>query len=173
MGPWQTVTNVLSYAILSQLLIRTTAPLLSSSDAPQNTIPVVNPVESALPRNSPITPLRSSLPKNIELKAFRIRTCRKRVGRGKLLTHFTGMHRSRAADLRQPSPHCRRVPGAPQVAAPTSRCHNPISHTTSFAKALATHLPLSARATRHSPLGVKHGHARQLDRKARGGTVNR
>src|SRR6202040_4285866 len=42
----------------------------------------VNPLESALPRNRRVTPLESALPKSLDLKSFRIRTYKKRRGRG-------------------------------------------------------------------------------------------
>ena len=84
--------------------------------------------------------------KQSHFKPFRIRTYKIRWGEGDFVNQY--WHPSIVA-----SP-CTRV------AAPTSRCHNPISYTTSFAKALATQLPLSALASRHSPLGVRnHGYA--------------
>jgi hypothetical protein len=42
----------------------------------------LNPVESALPQNAPITRLESALPKSKRLKPFRIRTYEKTGGRG-------------------------------------------------------------------------------------------
>jgi hypothetical protein len=40
------------------------------------------PLESALPQNVPVTPLGSALTISLDLKLFRIRTCKKRVGEG-------------------------------------------------------------------------------------------
>jgi hypothetical protein len=45
----------------------------------------LNPLESALPRNSPITRLESALTNSLDLKSFRIRTYKKRWGEGVLL----------------------------------------------------------------------------------------
>src|SRR5882724_6757903 len=40
------------------------------------------PLESALPKNAPVTRLESADPKSLDLKPFRIRTYRKGWGRG-------------------------------------------------------------------------------------------
>ena|ERR1700676_311912 len=57
--------------------------VLSTAD-PQLFFPV-SPLQSALPKNAPITLLESALPKTRHLKSFRIRTYKKRRGEGVLL----------------------------------------------------------------------------------------
>jgi hypothetical protein len=48
----------------------------------------LTPLQSALPKNAPITRLESALPNSLDLKSFRIRTCKNRRGGGcKLLTN--------------------------------------------------------------------------------------
>src|ERR1700747_2217989 len=42
----------------------------------------LNPLESALPQNAPITLLKSALPKSLDLNSFRIRTYKNRWGGG-------------------------------------------------------------------------------------------
>jgi hypothetical protein len=55
--------------------------------SPQNANSALNSLESALPKNAPITPLQSADPKTLDLKSFRIRTYEKGRGEGgKLLT---------------------------------------------------------------------------------------
>src|SRR5450432_1663299 len=84
------VTNMLSSFVLSQILIRTLSTCPGHSDAPPpTTIPTATPVESADPKNAPITRLESADPKTKHLKSFRIRRSEKRGGRGgKLLTRI-------------------------------------------------------------------------------------
>jgi hypothetical protein len=43
---------------------------------------LLTPLESALPQNAPITPLQSALTNSLDLKSFRIRTYKKKGGRG-------------------------------------------------------------------------------------------
>jgi hypothetical protein len=51
----------------------------------------LTPLQSALPRNAPITRLESALPNSLDLKSFRIRTCENRWGEGgELLTNIVG-----------------------------------------------------------------------------------
>jgi hypothetical protein len=87
---------MLSSFVLSVIVIRTLGTPLGVSDfPPPNATPTVNPVESALPKNAPVTRSESADPKTRGLKFFRIRTYRKGVGGGaKLLTRII---RSRAA----------------------------------------------------------------------------
>jgi hypothetical protein len=42
----------------------------------------LTPLQSALPQNAPITRLESALPNSLDLKSFRIRTCKKWWGEG-------------------------------------------------------------------------------------------
>src|SRR5277367_2890946 len=74
--------------VLSRILIRTFGARLAASDAPPpNVLLAVNPVESAVPKNPPVTPLQSADPKTRHLKSFRICTSAKGWGEGgKLLT---------------------------------------------------------------------------------------
>ena len=49
----------------------------------------LSPLQSALPKNSPVTRLESALPNSLDLKSFIIRTYEKTPGgRGKLLTSY-------------------------------------------------------------------------------------
>ena len=72
---------MVSFFVLPQIVIRTLAPCFGTSVVPpQNGILAVNPSESALAKNTPITPLQSALPKSLDLKSFRIRTYETRWG---------------------------------------------------------------------------------------------
>ena len=117
---------MLSLPVLSHILLRTTAPLLNSFEAPRlNVISTVTRLESAVPKITCVTPLESALPKWLNLKSFRIRTCKKRRGEGvKVLTNFADTQPSRHAELRPSPPRSSQVFGPPQVAAPITRCHN-------------------------------------------------
>src|SRR5271170_4822186 len=64
----------------------------------------LNPLESALPQNAPITPLQSALPKSLDLKSFRIRTYEKRRGEGwERLTNL------RSIPWSLPMAHCLQI----------------------------------------------------------------
>src|SRR5271163_1605204 len=90
---------MLSSFVLSQILIRTLGTRFSDSGiALPGATQTVNPVESALPKNPPITPLQSSDPKTLDLKSFRIRTYEKRRGEGGKL--LTGILLARMAPIR-------------------------------------------------------------------------
>jgi hypothetical protein len=47
-----------------------------------STVNPLTPVESALPQNPSVSPSESALPNSLDLKSFRIRTCKKRWGEG-------------------------------------------------------------------------------------------
>jgi hypothetical protein len=112
--------------MLSNILIRTTAPLLDPPEVPQpNVIPTVTRLESALPNNTRVTPLQSALPNSLDLKSFRIRTCKKAGGRGSSVNQLC---RHSALAVCRTSSVCTSLqprPGPPQVAAPITECHNP------------------------------------------------
>jgi hypothetical protein len=74
---------MLSSFVLSEIIIRMLGTRLGASDfPPPNATPAVNPLESALPKNAPVTRLESADPKTRGLKFFRIRTYRKGWGEG-------------------------------------------------------------------------------------------
>src|SRR5271156_1375317 len=102
------------------------APVPRPSEVPPPyVIPTVTRLESAVPKNTRVTPLQSALPNSLDLKSFRIRTYKKAGGEGgKVLTNFADTQLSRYAELRPSPPPSSLVPGPPQVAAPTTRCHN-------------------------------------------------
>src|SRR5450432_4269763 len=79
---------MVSSFVLFQIVIRTLGTRLDSSDVPPpDALPTVNPLESADPKNAPVTPLQSADPKTKHLKSFRIRRSEKMWGwGGKLLT---------------------------------------------------------------------------------------
>jgi hypothetical protein len=52
-------------------------PLGVSDFPPLNATPTVNPVESALPKNAPVTRSESADPNSLNLKSCRIRTYKK------------------------------------------------------------------------------------------------
>ena len=86
-GARHLLTNMLPSFVLSQMVIRTSWTRLRSSDArTPRACKGLNPVESALPKNTPVTPVQSALPHSLDLKPFRIRTYRNRRGEGDLLT---------------------------------------------------------------------------------------
>src|SRR5271154_2722128 len=85
---------MLSCFVLSETLIRTLAPPPGSPNARlPNAASTLNPLESALPKNSPITPLQSADPKTKDLKPFRIRRSEKRAGGGGRLLTSRSLHR--------------------------------------------------------------------------------
>jgi hypothetical protein len=62
---------------------------------------VLTPLESALPKNAPVTPLQSADPKTKDLKSFRIRRSEKGWGEGgKLLTRIEGLSFAFVTSLR-------------------------------------------------------------------------
>jgi hypothetical protein len=74
---------MLSSPVLSETLIRTLAtPPAFSHIRPPNAATALNPLESALTKNAPVTRLESADPKTKDLKSFRIRTYEKGGGRG-------------------------------------------------------------------------------------------
>src|SRR5450755_2569283 len=79
---------MLSSGVLAETLIRTLAPPPDSSYVrPSSAASTVTPLESADPKNVPVTLLQSADPKTKHLKSFRIRRSEKRGGEGgKLLT---------------------------------------------------------------------------------------
>ena len=85
----------------------------------------LSPLESAHPQNSRVTRLESALPKSLDLKSFRIRTCKKAGGRGSSVNQLC---RHSALAVCRTSSVCTSLqprPGPPQVAAPITECHNP------------------------------------------------
>src|ERR1700722_14484388 len=59
-------TNMLYYFVYPQMQIRTSWTLLRSSDARTlRACKGLNPVESALPKNTPVTPVQSALPHSL------------------------------------------------------------------------------------------------------------
>jgi hypothetical protein len=58
------VTNMISYFVLSKIIIRTFGTWLGTSDVlPPKPFPTVRPLESAPPKNVPVTLLESALAK--------------------------------------------------------------------------------------------------------------
>ena len=74
---------MLSLLVLSLMLIRTTPAFLTSSGVrPSEAFSALTLLESAVPKNAPVTLLESALTKSLALKPFRIRTYKKRRGEG-------------------------------------------------------------------------------------------
>ena len=102
-GARHLLTNMLPSFVLSQMVIRTSWTRLRSLDArTPRACKGLNPVESALPKNTPVTPVQSALPHSLDLKPFRIRTYGNRRGRGgDLLTRLFILASLEALDRNQ------------------------------------------------------------------------
>jgi len=101
---------MLSSFVLSRILIRMLGTRLGVSDfPPPNATPTVNSLESALPKNPPVTPSESALTISLHLKCFRIRTYKKRWGGGQIVNQRSlGWSRNPSAGTTTPTYLVRR-----------------------------------------------------------------